>query len=119
MMKEGIFYVLIFINILVGCSKGYKIEPNELLNARVGQPYQQSLIISGGKVIDKDNLSSTEIPENLGITVQPVNDLDGYNIIEIKGTPKYKGIFKIHVLAGFYGGGRAEINKEYTLTVED
>lgn len=49
MMKEGIFYVLIFINILVGCDKGYEIEPNELPNARVGQPYQQSLIISGGE----------------------------------------------------------------------
>lgn len=72
MMKDGVFYILIFINLLVGCGKGYEVEPNELPNARVGQPYQQILIISGGKVIDKDNPLSTEIPENLGVTIQHV-----------------------------------------------
>lgn len=118
MKSKLILFFSIFL-ILTACGKKYTITPESLAEAHVNQAYHQVIHISGGKVIDKDNPLSTDIPENLGITVQPVNDLDGYNVIEIKGTPKYKGIFKIHVLAGFYGGGSAEINKEYTLTVED
>ncbi|MFA3153647.1 hypothetical protein KWD60_08335, partial [Acinetobacter baumannii] len=58
------------------------------------------------------------IPENLGITIQPANDRDGYNIIEVKGIPKYEGIFTIHIWADFYTGGGKEIKKIYTLKVE-
>lgn len=49
---------------------------------------------------------------------QPINDLDGYSMIEIKETPKYKGIFTVHILAGFYGGGDTEIEK-YTFIVQE
>ena len=39
-------------------------------------------------------------------------------MIEIKETPKYKGIFTVHILAGFYGGGDTEIEK-YTFIVQE
>lgn len=39
-------------------------------------------------------------------------------IIEVKGTPKYKGTFTIHIWVGFYGGGSNEINKIYIFTVQ-
>ncbi|MEE7696047.1 hypothetical protein V3N04_14080 [Acinetobacter baumannii] len=59
--------------------KKYKISPESLPVAHINQEYQQIIKISGGKVIDKYAELETNIPENLGITVKPVDDLDGYN----------------------------------------
>ena len=103
---------------LTGCGKKYKITPDILPIAHVNQEYKQTIKISGGKVSDTSSPLKTDIPENLGIKIQPDNDLDGYNIIEVKGIPKYEGIFTIHIWAGFYAGGGKEIKKTYTLKVE-
>lgn len=117
-MIKNILTLLFIALLTVGCGEKPQITPDKLSNAYTGKPYQQTIKISGGKIIDKDQPLKTNIPEDLGITVQPANDLDGYNIIEIKGTPKYKGTFTIHFWGGFYGGGDAEINKTYTFKVE-
>ena len=97
----------------------YKISPESLPVAHINQEYQQIIKISGGKVIDKYAELETNIPENLGITVKPVDDLDGYNVIQIKGVPKYKGKYTIHIRADFYAGGDAEIDKTYSFIVQD
>ena len=83
-----------------------------------GKKYQQTIKISGGKVVDQYAKLETNIPKELGITIQPVNDLDGYNIIEVKGIPKYSGEYTITIKADFFGGGGAKINKTYNLKVE-
>ncbi|ENX58411.1 MULTISPECIES: hypothetical protein [Acinetobacter] len=119
MMKEGVFYVLIFINILVGFSKGYKIEPNELPNARVGELYQQSLIITGGKVVDKYFHLKTNLPNDIGVVIEPSNELDGYNNINIKGTPKYSGKYSIEISTGFYGKGDDELSETYDFIISE
>ncbi|MFX4855561.1 hypothetical protein ABTC04_08250 [Acinetobacter baumannii] len=113
-------YSIIFLILLIltGCGKKYKITPDILSIAHVNQEYKQTIKISGGKVSDTSSPLKTDIPENLGITIQPDNDLDGYNIIEVKGIPKYEGIFIIHIWADFYAGGGKEIKKIYTLKVE-
>ncbi len=113
-------YSIIFLILLVltGCGKKYTITPDSLPIAHVNQEYKQTIKISGGKVSDTSSPLKTDIPENLGITIQPDNDLDGYNIIEVKGIPKYEGIFTIHIWADFYAGGGKEIKKIYTLKVE-
>ncbi|CAI3107840.1 hypothetical protein MWMV18_MWMV18_02563 [Acinetobacter calcoaceticus] len=110
-----IFSILL---ILTGCVKKYTITPDSLPIAHVNQEYKQTIEISGGKVVDQYAELNTNIPKDFGITVQPDNDSNGYNIIEVKGTPKYEGIFTIHILAGFYAGGGKEIEKTYTLKVE-
>ncbi len=95
-----------------------KITPDILPIAHVNQEYKQTIKISGGNVSDTSSPLKTDVPENLGITIQPANDRDGYNVIEVKATPNYKGTFTIHIWAGFYGGGSNEINKTYTFKVE-
>lgn len=117
-MKGKFVFIFFILLVLTGCGKKYIIVPDSLPIAHINQKYQQTIKISGGKIIDKDQPLKTTIPEDLGITVQPANDLDGYNIIEIKGTPKYKGTFTIDIWGRFYGGGAAEIKKTYTFKVE-
>ncbi|KHN66395.1 hypothetical protein AV645_02080 [Acinetobacter calcoaceticus] len=117
-MKSKLACIFSILLILTGCGKKYTITPDELPVAHVNQKYYQVIHILGGKVVDTDQPLNTNIPEDLGITVKPANDLDGYNIIEVKGTPKYKGTFTIHIWAGFYAGGSNEINKTYTFTVQ-
>lgn len=117
-MKIKLIAIFSILLIPTGCGKKYTITPDSLPVAHVNQEYKQSIKISGGKVSDTSSPLKTDIPENLGITIQPANDLDGYNIIEVKGTPKYKGTFTIHIWAGFYGGGSNEINKTYNFTVK-
>ncbi len=73
-----IFSILL---ILTGCGKKYKITPDILPIAHVNQEYKQTIKISGGKVSDTSSPLKTDIPKNLGIKIQPDNDLDGYNII--------------------------------------
>nr|WP_174506279.1 membrane lipoprotein lipid attachment site-containing protein [Acinetobacter sp. Marseille-Q1620] len=117
-MKGKLIFIFSILLILTGCGKKYTITPDSLPVAYVNQEYKQTIKISGGKVVDHYAKLETDIPEDLGIIVQPANDLDGYNIIEVKGNPKYKGTFTIHIWVGFYAGGDAEINKTYTLTVQ-
>ncbi|EOH6036177.1 hypothetical protein OHW25_03845 [Acinetobacter baumannii] len=117
-MKIKLIAIFSILLILTGCGKKYTITPDELPVAHVNQEYYQVIHIEGGKVVDKDQPLNTNIPEDLGVTVQPANNLDGYNIIEVKGTPKYKGTFTIHIWAGFYAGGGKEIKIIYTLKVE-
>ncbi|EJB8412603.1 hypothetical protein MW335_002851 [Acinetobacter baumannii] len=114
-IRSIIFSILL---ILTACGKKYTITPDVLPTAHVSQEYRQLIQISGGKVVDKEAELTTDIPDDLGITVKPENDLSRYNIIEIKGKPKYKGTFSIKIWAGFYGGGSSVIEKNYTLKVE-
>ncbi|WP_228138738.1 hypothetical protein [Acinetobacter sp. LMB-5] len=104
--------------VLTGCGKKYNITPDVLPIAHFNQEYRQLIQISGGKVVDKNAELTTDIPEDLGITVKPENDLSRYNIIEIKGKPKYEGTYSISVYADFLGGGNNEIKKTYTFKVE-
>ncbi|PTV49542.1 hypothetical protein [Acinetobacter seifertii] len=117
-MKIKLIAIFSILLMLTGCGKKYTITPDSLPIAHVNQEYKQTIEISGGKVVDHYAKLETNIPKELGITVQPANDLDGYNVIEVKGTPKYKGIFTIHIWAGFYAGGNNEINKTYNFTVQ-
>jgi len=118
-MKSKLIVIFSILLILTACSKKYSITPDSLPIAHINQEYKQIIKISGGKVVDHYAKLDTNIPEDLGIVVKPIDDLAGYNIIEIKGTPKHKGIFTISIWAGFYAGGDAEINKTYTLKVEE
>ena len=112
------FIIFSILLILTACGKKYTITPNVLPTAHVSQEYKQLIQISGGKIVDKEAGLTTDISDDLGITVKPENDLSRYNIIEVKGTPKYKGTFTIHIWVGFYGSGSNEINKNYTFKVE-
>lgn len=117
-MKNKIIVIFSILLILAGCGKKYTITPESLPIAHVNQSYHQVVNISGGKVSDRHFQVITNYPEDMGIKIQPTNDLDGYNIIEIEGTPKYRGQYSIQIKAYFYGGGDAEINKKYTFKVE-
>ncbi|MGK8801585.1 hypothetical protein [Acinetobacter seifertii] len=112
------FIIFSILLILIGCAKKYTITPDSLPIAHVNQEYRQLIQISGGKVVDKNAELTTDIPEDLGITVKPENDLSRYNIIEIKGKPKYEGTYSISIYADFFGGGNNEIKKTYTFKVE-
>ncbi|RSO36893.1 hypothetical protein [Acinetobacter lactucae] len=118
-MKHELIFIFSIIFILTGCGKKYKITPEELPVAHINQEYQQIIKISGGKVVDQYAELETNIPEDLGITVKPVDELDGYNVIQIKGTLKYKGQYTIHIRTDFFGGGDAEIDKTYSFIVQD
>lgn len=115
MRKTFIFFVIL---ILSACGKKYSITPNDLPIAQVNKSYNEIINIEGGKVFDDDAILTTDIPENLGITIQKKDESYGYNIIEIKGTPKYKGSFSIKIRVGFFGGGAARIDKTYMFKVE-
>ena len=106
---------------LFGCGKEYKIEPTELPVAHIGKPYNQILKISGGRVIDQHFEVTTNFPDEMQIIIRPIDSTqaDAYNNIEIKGTPKYKGKYKINIHADFYGGGSNEIKKTYDFIVTD
>ncbi|TCM61404.1 hypothetical protein EC844_1282 [Acinetobacter calcoaceticus] len=116
-MKKYLIVIFFFILCVSGCGKKYTITPDELPTAHVGQEYRQLIHISGGKVRDQYAELTTDIPEDLGITVEPENDLSRYNIIEIKGKPKYEGNYSINIYADFFGGGGNEIKKTYKFTV--
>lgn len=116
-MKSKLVFIFLILLIFTGCGKKYKITPDSLPIAHVNQKYTQVIKISGGKVVDDGVLLNENFPKELGIDIQPVNDRDGYNIIEIKGIPKYKGTFIIHIQAGFYAGGGNRIDKIYKLEV--
>ncbi|HCA5722798.1 TPA: hypothetical protein MW319_001729 [Acinetobacter baumannii] len=117
-MKIKLIAIFSILLILTGCGKKYKITPDSLPIAHVNQEYKQTIEISGGKVVDQYAELNTNIPKDFGITVQPDNDSNGYNILVVKGTPKYSGEYLITIRADFFGGGGAEIKKTYTLKVE-
>ncbi|WP_374251932.1 hypothetical protein [Acinetobacter brisouii] len=117
-MNSKLIVIFSILLVLTGCGKKYTITPDTLPVAYVNQEYKQTIKISGGKVVDQYARLETNMPKNLGVTVQPVNDLDGYNIIEIKGIPKYRGEYIITIKADFFGGGGAEVNKTYNLIVQ-
>ena len=117
-MKIKLIFIFLILLIFTGYGKKYSITPDRLSTAYINQEYKQTIKISGGKVVDRYASLEPIIPKELGRTIQPINDLDGYNILEIKGTPKYKGVFTISIWAGFYAGGNAEIKKTYTFKVE-
>lgn len=118
-MKHKLIFIFSIILIITGCGKKYKITPEDLPVAYINKEYQQIIRISGGKVVDKYAELETNIPEALGVTVKPVDDLDGYNVIQIKGIPKSKGKYIIRIRADFYAGGGAEIDKTYNFIVQD
>ncbi|MGK8801586.1 hypothetical protein [Acinetobacter seifertii] len=117
-MKIKLIAIFSILLIIAGCGKEYTIIPYSLPIAHVNQEYKQTIEISGGKFVDHYAKLETNIPKELGITLQPANDLDGYNVIEVKGTPKYKGIFTIHIWVVFYAGGDNKIDKTYAFTVQ-
>ena len=102
---------------LGGCKK-YSISPDTLPTAHINQPYQQKILIEGGKTADQSFDLITTLPNDFGITAKP-DDSNGYNEIIVRGIPRYKGNFKIHVVGGFYAGGGALIDKKYIFTVTD
>ena len=117
-MKIKLIFIFSILLIFTGCGKKYSITPDRLPTAYVNQEYEQTIKISGGKVVDQYASLKTIIPKELGITIQPIIDLDGYNILEIKGTPKYKGGYTLMIKAEFFGGTGANINKTYTFKIE-
>ncbi|MDC4310402.1 hypothetical protein NQ650_15665 [Acinetobacter baumannii] len=108
--------ILIALNV-TGCGEKYTIQPNELSIAHVNKSYSQNIKITGGKVVDKYFEIDTDMPDDLGLKIQPNNDTSGFNDFSIKGTPKYKGEYTINISTGFYGGGSDELNKKYKLII--
>lgn len=105
--------------LMAGCGQEYTIEPESLPVAYVGQTYTQQLKITGGKVSEQHFELTSNIPENHGVKIAPVDDIDGYNHIKIEGIPRYKGRYKIVVNAYFYGRGDDKLNKTYEFIVKE
>lgn len=75
MKKTFIFFIIL---ILSACGKKYSITPNELPTAQVNKNYNETINIDGGKVFDDDAILITDIPENLGVTIQKKDESYGY-----------------------------------------
>lgn len=99
----------IFLN---DCSN-YDVQPKELTIVYVNEVYFQNIKITGGKVVDKYFEIDTDMPDDLGLKIQPNNDTSGFNDFSIKGIPKHKGEYTINISTGFYGRGSDELNKKY------
>ena len=119
MIYKVIFFIAIFFS-LVSCSKEYKISPDELPIAYIGQNYKQELKISGGRVVEDSLEISNDFPNKMNIKIEHVSDdrPDIYNFLEIKGVPQVKGSYTINISAKFYGGGDNEVNKTYNFIVK-
>ncbi|MFV5440883.1 hypothetical protein [Acinetobacter oleivorans] len=118
-MKFNKLAVIFLTLSLCGCSKDYNIEPNKLPIAHIGKEYNQTLKITGGKVSEQHFELNSNIPENQGVKITPVDDIDGYNYIKIEGIPKYKGRYKIVMNAYFYGRGDDKLTKTYEFVVKE
>ena len=118
-MYKGFIVFFTALNIC-SCSKQYDIQPNEIPKAHVGQAYNQILNITGGRVIPYSFEVTTNMPEAMNISIQPLNknEVDAYNNLKIEGIPKYKGNYTIRVYANFYSGGSGELDKTYQFKVE-
>ncbi|CAA0255792.1 hypothetical protein ABKPCSM125_02938 [Acinetobacter baumannii] len=104
--------------LMAGCGHEYTIEPERLPVAYVGKAYNQQLNISGGKVSEQHFELTSNIPENQGVKITPVDDIDGYNHIKIEGIPKYKGKYKIVINTYFYERGDDKLTKTYEFVVK-
>lgn len=105
--------------LMAGCGHEYTIEPDSLPVAYVGKTYNQQLKITGGKVSEQHFGLTSNIPENQGFQITPVDDIDGYNHIKIEGIPKYKGKYKIIINTYFYGRGDNKLTKTYEFVVKE
>ena len=110
------FRYILLVLMLSGCSN-YEVRPRELSVAHVNKVYSENIKITGVKVIDKYFEIDTNIPDDLGLKIQPNNDTSGFNDFSIKGIPKYKGEYTINISTGFYGRGSDELNKKYKLII--
>ena len=119
MIPKFIILLLIVLG-TVGCTKKYKIEPDELPIAHVDQAYNQELIILGGRVVDDTLKITNDFPNNMNIAISSIDDdsiPEMYNNLKIEGTPRYKGRYSINISAQFYGGGDNKLDKTYYLVV--
>lgn len=105
--------------LMAGCGHEYIIKPERLPVAYVGKAYNQTLKITGGKVSEQHFELNSNIPENQGFKITPVDDIDGYNHIKIEGIPKYKGKYKIIINTYFYGRGDNKLTKTYEFVVKE
>ena len=96
---------------LNSCSN-YDVQLKELAVAHINEAYSQNIKISGGKVVDKYFEIDTDMPDDLGLKIQPNNDTSGFNNFSIKGIPNHKREYIINISTGFYGRGSDELNKE-------
>lgn len=114
------FWIVCVIPFLLtgGCQDKYTVEPESLPVAYVGQTYTQQLKITGGKVSEQHFELTSNIPENQGVKITPLDDIDGYNHIKIEGIPKYKGKYRIVINTYFYGRGDDKLTKTYEFVVK-
>lgn len=124
-MKK-ILIILVFLFTVPACSVMWhaKFSPKELPNAKIGQLYNEDIIITGVNGIPS-NYSALFQPkyDDLEITSESVRE--GIHI-NIKGIPKTKDILKLRIRGYFHPGmfyfGSYEdsiLDKTYTLVVED
>lgn len=111
--------IFFLITSFLGCGRDYNIEPNELSVAYVGKTYNQQLEITGSKVSEQHFELTSNIPENQGVKITSVDDIDGYNHIKIEGIPKYKGKYEIIINAYFYGRGDDKLTKTYEFIIKE
>jgi len=107
--------------LMAGCGHEYTIEPDSLPVAYVGKAYNQQLNILGGRVIPQSFEVKDNFPSDMNISIEPIdqNEADAYNNLKISGVPKYKGIFTIHIYAGFYASGDGKLDKTYEFIVNE
>jgi len=107
--------------VMTGCSHEYTIEPDSLPVAYVEKAYNQQLNIAGGRVIPYSFEVETNFPNDMNISISPIdeNEADAYNNLKITGVPKYKGTFTIHIYAGFYASGDGKLDKTYEFIVNE
>ncbi|MCE6410861.1 hypothetical protein ABTN05_13740 [Acinetobacter baumannii] len=112
------FLYILLAMILNGCSN-YDIQSKELAVAHVNEAYSQNIKISGGKVVDEYFEIDTNMPDDIGLKIQPNNNTNtsGFNDFSIKGVPKYKGEYTTNISTGFYSNGSDELNKKYKLII--
>ncbi|UGQ29774.1 hypothetical protein [Acinetobacter calcoaceticus] len=120
-MKFNKLAIIFLILSVCGCSKDYNIEPNKLPIAHIGKEYNQTLKITGGRVIPQSFEVKDNFPSDMNISIEPIdkNEADAYNNLKITGVPKYKGTFTIHIYAGFYASGDGKLDKTYEFIVNE
>ncbi|WP_459660593.1 hypothetical protein [Acinetobacter calcoaceticus] len=112
------FRYILLVLMLSGCSR-VDVHPIKLPDAYVEKSYTQFIKITGGKVSEQHFVLTSNIPENQGVKIAPVDDIDGYNHIKIEGIPKYKGKYEIIINAYFYGRGDEKLTKTYEFIIKE
>jgi len=118
-LKFNLITLGVALLVMTGCGHEYTIEPDRLPVAYVGKSYTQFIKITGGKVSEQHFGLTSNIPENQGIKITPVDDIDEYNHIKIEGIPKYKGKYEIRINTYFYGRGDDKLTKTYEFIVKE